>query len=191
MSSTFGNILKVSLFGESHGSCVGLTINNFPSGVEIPYEDIKRDLIKRRSNHEISTTRIEADEVVFLSGVLNNYTTGAPLTFIIENKNTKPFDYKKGIVRPSHADLAAYEKYNGFNDYRGGGHFSGRLTAAIVVLGTLCKILLKQKNTIMGTHIAQIKDVCDDNLSGSIVDLNCDGFPVINDFVKEKMISII
>ena len=146
MSSTFGNILKVSLFGESHNKCVGLTINNLPAGIEIPFEEIQKDLSKRRSKSEISTTRIETDEVNFLSGVLDGYTTGAPLTFVIENNNVKSADYKKGIVRPSHADLTAYEKYNGFNDYRGGGHFSGRLTAAIVVLGSICKALLKQKN---------------------------------------------
>ena len=191
MSSTFGNILKVSLFGESHGPCVGLTINNFPAGFEMPYDDIKKDLLKRRSNHDISTTRIEEDDVVFLSGVFNDHTTGAPLTFIIENKNVKSKDYVRGIVRPSHADLTAYEKYDGFNDYRGGGHFSGRLTAAIVVLGTLCKTLLKQKNILIGTHIAQIKDVYDTSADISIINLNTDGFPVISGLAKEKMVSLI
>ena len=195
MSSVIGNVLKVSLFGESHGKCVGLTINNFPSGIKIPFDSIKEDLLKRKSKIEISTPRKEDDEVIFLSGVFEGYTTGAPITFILENKNFKSSDYIKGVIRPSHADLVGCQKYNGFNDYRGGGHFSGRLTAAIVVLGSLCIALLSKYNILIATHIAQIGDIVDDSLSGELLlnrdNFNQDSFPVINEEVKEKMLSII
>ena len=163
MSSIVGNILKISLFGESHGEVIGMTINNFPCGVKLPYELINKELLKRKSIEDISTPRNENDNVEFISGVLNDVTTGAPLTFIIRNKDVDSSKYQKGVIRPSHADLTAYLKYAGYNDYRGGGHFSGRVSAPISVLGALCKSLLLDKDIIIGSHIKKVFNLVDDD----------------------------
>lgn len=196
MRSSVGKIINISLFGESHGPVVGMTITGFPQGQEIPYSFIEEELLKRKPQKGLSTTRVEEDKVVFLSGVYNNKTTGAPLTFIIENKNVDSSSYKEGMVRPSHADLTAYVKYEGNNDYRGGGHFSGRLTAPIVVLGALCKTLLSAKNIIIGSHIKQVGNVEDDNfnadcLKEQLLELNSSYYPVINARKKEEMQNLI
>ncbi|MDR0819330.1 MAG: chorismate synthase [Oscillospiraceae bacterium] len=146
MSSIWGNKLKVSVFGESHGSAIGVTIDGFPPGFQVDFNAVEAEL-KRRApgQNETSTARREADEFETISGLFNGLTTGAPLTAICRNTDTRSRDYKPDIPRPSHADLAAIEKYGGFSDYRGGGHFSGRLTAPIVFTGAIAKQILRSK----------------------------------------------
>ena len=152
MSSMIGDNIKVSLFGESHGSVVGATIHGLESGIKIDYEFIKHQMNLRKANDNLSTSRVEDDEVKFISGVFNDFTTGAPLTVIIENKNVNSNDYPK-MFRPSHADYTQELKYRGYQDYRGGGHFSGRLTAPLVALGSIAISILNNKNIKIGSHI--------------------------------------
>lgn len=153
MSSILGNILKVSIFGESHGEAVGVTIHNLPSGLKIE-DDYIYDYLKRRATgkNNLSSARKEDDNIEFLSGVYNGFTCGTPLTMIIRNNGTKSSDYEKlnGIARPSHADYSGNIRYKGFNDPRGGGHFSGRLTTPMVLAGALCANILEK----MGIYIA-------------------------------------
>ena len=125
MSSMIGDNIKVSLFGESHGECIGASLHGLEAGIKIDYEFIKHQMSLRKANDNLSTNRQEEDEVKFISGVFNDFTTGAPLTVLIENKKANSNDYPK-MFRPSHADLVSEYKYRGFQDYRGGGHFSGR-----------------------------------------------------------------
>lgn len=196
MGSLFGDNLKISLFGESHGEAIGLVIDSLPSGLKINEEEIKLELAKRKPYGSISTTRIEEDKVEFLSGIFNGYTTGAPLAFIIKNKNVDSSKYVKGVVRPSHADLTANIKFNGYEDYRGGGHFSGRITAPLMVLGAICRDLLKMKGVEVATHIKELGECVDDAFDNSKINeqircLNHKQFPVINEDVSLKMIDTI
>lgn len=194
MSSTFGNILKITLFGESHAKAIGLTIDGLPAGIEIDKEGIEKDLVKRNPKNAFTTTRHEPDEVNFLCGVLDGKTTGAPVTFIIENKDVDDSDYTKGVIRPGHSDYTNYLKYGGFNDYRGGGFSSGRNTAPLVVMGSICKQLLAKRNIKMGSHLHCIYDVADaefdedpKELEVQIDKLNKDLFPVISETKQEQM----
>ena len=132
MKNSFGNAINITLFGESHGAGVGVLIDGIAPGIKIDEDFIAHQLTLRRPSGKISTTRREPDEYVIQSGVYNGYTTGAPLCIFIPNTDTRSRDYTPELPRPSHADLTAHEKYHGFEDYRGGGHFSGRLTAALV-----------------------------------------------------------
>lgn len=157
--NTWGNHIKITIFGESHGEFLGITIDGLKPGLEINHDYIK-DEINRRStkNKIISTQRLETDEYKIISGVFNNKTTGAPLTVLFPNKNIKSKDYEKikDLVRPSHADFPAKIKFNGYNDFRGGGTFSGRLTLPIVFVGALAKQILLEKNIKIYSHIKQI-----------------------------------
>ena len=194
MASSYGNILKITIFGESHSKAIGLTIDGLPSGIKIDEEAIKMDLAKRNPNDGTSTERREPDEVIFLCGVFNGFTTGSPLTFIIENKDVDSSKYTKGEIRPSHADLTNYIKYNGYNDYRGGGFSSGRITASLVVLGTICKQILSNKGIKMGTHIHALHLLNDrefdfDNLEKDIDALNKAAFPALSKAKREEMIA--
>ena len=196
MSSTFGNILKITIFGESHSKAIGLTIDGLPAGIKIDEEAIEKDLIKRNPQNDLSTERHEPDKVQFLCGVLDGFTTGAPLTFIIENEDVDSSKYTKGVIRPSHADYTNYLKYNGFNDYRGGGFSSGRITASLVVLGTICKQILRKKHIKMGTHIHSLYNITDadfdyDQIEEQINKLNDDLLPVISKARREEMESAI
>ena len=141
MKNTFGNSVAVTLFGESHGEYIGAVIDGLAPGIEIDNQYISGMLTLRRPEGKISTPRQEKDEYKIISGVVNNYTTGTPITILIPNKNTNSADYSKmeTIARPSHADYTAQCKYHGFQDSRGGGHFSGRITAALVAAGAICK----------------------------------------------------
>ena len=134
MSSTWGKNVNVSIFGESHGQAIGVTINGLPAGFALDMAEIQKYMAKRKPGGDLATPRSEDDLPVILSGVFNGKTTGAPLTAVIYNNNTKSGDYQNisHCARPGHADYTAFVKYNGANDYRGGGHFSGRLTACIV-----------------------------------------------------------
>ncbi|RYZ28420.1 MAG: chorismate synthase, partial [Chitinophagaceae bacterium] len=129
--NSFGRIFRVSIFGESHGPSVGITIDGCPAGLPLTEDDFTIDIERRKGGVQKGTTpRKEDDKPIFLSGIFNGKATGAPLTIIFENKNTRSADYEKlrAIPRPGHADFVAHQKYGGFEDFRGGGHFSGRLT---------------------------------------------------------------
>lgn len=143
--NTFGRIFRVSIFGESHGPCVGVSIDGVPPGIALSEADFLRDLERRKGGLQKGTTpRKEDDYPLIKSGVFNGHTTGAPVTIFFENNNTRSEDYEKqrAIPRPGHADFVAHVKYGGFEDYRGSGHFSARLTTGIVAAGVLAKKIL-------------------------------------------------
>jgi chorismate synthase len=142
--NSFGRLFRVSIFGESHGTGVGITIDGVPAGISLKFADFKEDLSRRRSGAKGTTPRKEADLPKIMSGVFNDHTTGAPLTIMFENTNTRSKDYTKlrETPRPGHADFVASKKFGGFEDYRGGGHFSGRLTAGLVAAGVLAKKII-------------------------------------------------
>jgi len=143
--NTFGRIFRISIFGESHGPCVGVTIDGCPPGIPLGAADFTPDLARRRAGAAGTTPRQEADAPQLMSGVFNGHTTGAPLTVLFENTDTRSEDYEalRATPRPGHADFVLHEKFRGFNDYRGGGHSSGRLTLGLVAAGVVAKKLLK------------------------------------------------
>jgi chorismate synthase len=144
--NAFGRLFRVNIFGESHGPSVGITIDGCPAGLPLHEDDFTTDLERRKGGIQKGTTpRKEDDKPIFLSGLFNDRTTGAPLTIIFENKNTRSGDYEKlrAIPRPGHADLVAHQKFRGFEDFRGGGHFSGRLTVCLVAAGVIAKKVLR------------------------------------------------
>ncbi len=143
--NSFGRIFRVSIFGESHGESVGIVIDGCPAGLSLTIDDFLPDLEKRKGGKQKGTTpRQEDDLPVFKSGLFNDITTGAPITILFENKNVRSSDYEKqkAVPRPGHADFVARKKFGGFEDYRGSGHFSGRLTVALVAAGVIAKKLL-------------------------------------------------
>ncbi|PKL17547.1 MAG: chorismate synthase [Spirochaetae bacterium HGW-Spirochaetae-5] len=146
--NSFGNIFRVSIFGESHGAAIGITIDGCPPGVDFAEPDMESDILKRMPGAAGTTPRKESDIPEILSGTYNGKTTGAPLTIIFRNSNTISSDYDKlrTMPRPGHADLTGMQKYKGFNDPRGGGHFSGRITLPLVAAGALAKKVLKGIN---------------------------------------------
>lgn len=144
--NSFGNLFRVTIFGESHGPSVGITIDGCPAGIPLFAEHFTTDIERRKGGTQKGTTpRKEDDLPIFLSGIFNDKTTGAPLTIIFENNNTRSGDYVKqrDVPRPGHADLTASQKFGGFEDFRGGGHFSGRLTVCVVAAGVVAKEVLK------------------------------------------------
>ncbi|RYF85862.1 MAG: chorismate synthase [Chitinophagaceae bacterium] len=144
--NSFGRLFRISIFGESHGPSVGIVIDGCPAGLPLGEEDFTVDLERRKGGLQKGTTpRKEEDKPIFLSGVFNGKTTGAPLTILFENKNTRSADYEKlrAIPRPGHADFVAHQKFGGYEDFRGGGHFSGRLTVCLVAAGVIAKKLLR------------------------------------------------
>ena len=194
MKNTFGNNISVTLFGESHGEAIGAVLDGVASGITVNEDYIKNKLMLRRPCGEISTTRKETDNFKILSGVFNGKTTGTPICLVIENNNTVSKDYNKDIMRPSHADYAAELKYNGFQDYRGGGHFSGRITAALVAVGAILQAALEDKGIFIGSHIkecANIKDAEFNNISENIKLLNSLEFAVLDDKIKNSMVNAI
>lgn len=162
MSNSFGNLLKVTIFGESHGEGIGVVLDGLPAGVKLDMQYISREM-KRRApgTNALSTPRKEADEPLIQSGIFEGRTTGAPLCAIIRNTNTRSSDYDGDILRPSHADYTGKIRYHGFNDYRGGGHFSGRITAPLVFAGAVCRYILEQQGVHLGAHILHMLDVDD------------------------------
>ncbi len=143
--NTFGNIFKVEIFGESHGKALGVCIDGSPAGIPLTEEDFVADLARRKSGAKGTTPRKEDDLPEIISGIFNGKTTGAPITILFKNNNTKSKDYSQlfNHPRPGHADYAARIKYNGYNDYTGGGHFSGRVTLGLVAAGVVAKKILK------------------------------------------------
>ena len=147
--NSFGRIFRLSIFGESHGESVGINIDGCPAGLPIAVEDFTQDIERRKGGTQKGTTPRKEDDIPFFkSGVFNNTTTGAPITILFENNNTRSSDYAKqrAVPRPGHADMVARQKFGGFEDYRGGGHFSGRLTVCLVAAGVIAKKLLGTYN---------------------------------------------
>ena len=182
MKNTFGNSLLLTLFGESHGSHVGAVLDGIAPGIPVDEAAIARLLAKRRPNGKTGTPRVEKDNFQIVSGVFNGKTTGTPLCILIPNENTKSGDYAYGCARPSHADFAAYSKYHGFEDYRGGGHFSGRVTAALVAIGGILLPALEGLGITLGTHILSCGDKSDrafSDLSADLALLKEKNFPVL------------
>lgn len=161
--NSFGRIFRVSIFGESHGECVGITIDGCPAGLSLNEEDLLFDLERRKGGKQKGTTpRQEADYPIFKSGIFNGKTTGFPITILFDNNNTRSEDYQKqrSIPRPGHADWVAHEKFGGNEDYRGGGHFSARLTTGLVAAGAIAKKILSQIHiTATITEVAGLKDI--------------------------------
>lgn len=164
MSGMWGNNLKVSIFGESHGNAIGINIDGLPCGFEIDIDNVLYEMKRRAPGRSpLSTPRKEEDLPEILSGYFEGKTTGAPLCAIIRNSNTKSKDYSllKDVMRPGHADYTGNIRYGGFNDYRGGGHFSGRITAPLVFAGAICKQILESKGIKIAAHINSIGNVKD------------------------------
>ncbi len=158
----FGKNFIISIFGESHGKCIGCTISGIPVGFKPDWDLVKQDLAIRTSKKSIgSTQRAEDDEFEIISGLYNDRTTGMPLTAVFKNKDVHSEDYSNCYARPSHADFAAHVKYKGFNDCRGGGAFSGRLTVALVFAGAIAKQLLYEYGVRIFSHILQVGDAKD------------------------------
>lgn len=192
MKNTFGNSVAITLFGESHGEYIGAMLDGLASGIEINIEYISHMLTLRRPSGNISTPRKEKDNFKIVSGVLNGKTTGTPITILIPNENVNSSDYSslKTVARPSHADYTAECKYHGYQDSRGGGHFSGRITAALVAVGAICKFALEQKGIYIGTHIKRCAGISDTDFSdfkADILKLNDKTFAVLDDANIEKM----
>lgn len=173
MKNTFGNSVAITLFGESHGEYIGAVIDGLAPGIEIKHEYISHMLTLRRPDGKISTPRKEADAYKIVSGVLGNTTTGTPITVLIPNENVNSSDYSqmRTVARPSHADYTAECKYHGYQDSRGGGHFSGRITAALVAAGAICKCALEQKGIFIGTHVKKCAGISDREFSDLLSDI--------------------
>ncbi len=164
MSSTYGERIKLSIFGQSHGAAIGMTLDGVPAGLAVDFDTLQLFLNRRApGNHAYATTRKEGDCPEFISGIVDGYTCGAPITAIIRNSNTRSGDYNnlKDCPRPGHADFTAQVKYHGYQDVAGGGHFSGRLTAPLCIAGGLCKQWLAEKGIQIGAHIAEIAGIAD------------------------------
>lgn len=184
--------MKYTIFGESHGPAIGVVLEGVPAGLELDLDAIRFDLSRRApGKNALSTARREADEPRVLSGLFEGRTTGAPLCALIENTDTRSGDYArtKDLARPGHADYAAHVRYKGCNDYRGGGHFSGRLTAPLVFAGGVAKQLLAQRGVYVGAHISTVYGVNDDALEDwdSLKAVASKDFPVLSDGAGEEM----
>ena len=196
MKNTFGNHISVTLLGESHGPAIGAVLDGIAPGIEVDESFIAEILSRRRPVGAISTARQEADDFSIVSGVFNGKTTGTPICILIPNADTRSGDYSQmqSAARPSHADFTAQCKYHGFQDCRGGGHFSGRITAALCAAGAICLSALNKKGIHIATHIKQIASVCDrefDDLDADMQKLNQLDFAVLDEAVKEQMLTAI
>ncbi len=183
MKNTFGQSVAVTLFGESHGEYIGAVLDGMAPGLVIDEAFIRHQLSLRRPQGKISTARVEADEFRIVSGVFEGKTTGTPLSILIPNTNTRSQDYTRSLPRPGHADYTAECKYHGYQDHRGGGHFSGRITAALVAAGAIAISALRQNGILIGTHISRISDICDrsfDSYESDIETLADLSFPVLD-----------
>lgn len=190
MKNTFGNSISVTIFGESHGYCIGAVLDGLPAGLEIDRDYIGSQLEKRRPFGKISTSRAERDEFQIVSGCFNGKTCGTPLTIIIPNENTLSGDYDYGRARPGHADYTAYIRYAGNEDYRGGGHFSGRVTAALTAAGALLQHALSKKGVLLATHILECAGVRDrgfEDFDKDFTKLNGADFAALDDKAALQM----
>ena len=200
MSGTWGRNIKFSTFGESNGKAVGITIDGLKPGIELDIDYIRREMARRApGKSRLSTSRQEEDSFEILSGFFNGKTTGTPLCVMIRNSDQHSKDYEKtkSLMRPSHADYSGHVKYMGFNDYRGGGHFSGRLTAPLVFAGAVCRQVLEAKGILIGSHIRSIG--CIEDMGFSLTDiepytlysLRDKTFPVLDEEAGEAMQHVI
>lgn len=192
MKNTYGNSISLTLFGESHGEYIGAVLDGVAPGIKVDLDLACAMLSLRRPRGKISTARVETDEFKIASGVFNGYTTGTPIAILIPNTNKKSSDYEKisKIPRPGHADYTATCKYHGFEDGRGGGHFSGRITAALVAAGAILYSALKDKGIYIGTHISSLHGVNDrvfSDYEADIEALSTKYFPVLDENAGEKM----
>jgi chorismate synthase len=188
--NSFGRIFRITIFGESHGDCVGLTVDGCPAGLPLTVDDFMADIERRKGGIQKGTTPRKEDDIpLFKTGVFNNKTTGAPLTILFENKNTRSGDYEKqrAVPRPGHADFVAHKKFGGYEDFRGGGHFSGRLTVCLVAAGVIAKKLLG--NIKVQARIVEIAGEADPDKGlqkaieakdsvGGIVECRANGLPI-------------
>lgn len=200
MSSTWGNNIKISVFGESHGNGIGVVIDGLPSGESVDMEMLLAQMARRAPGKDkTATPRKESDTPEILSGLLNNITTGVPLTAVIRNTNTRSQDYGNLLTkpRPGHADYTGYIRYKGFNDQRGGGHFSGRLTAPLVFAGAVCRQILERKGIKIAAHINSIGNVNDTQFNPTNIDnqlmnrLSSSSFSLINPSVEGAMREVV
>lgn len=196
MSGMWGSKIKLSIFGESHGNAIGITIDGLPAGFSIDMDKIMMEMARRApGKSSLSTPRKESDIPEILSGYFEGKTTGTPLCAIIRNSNTKSKDYSKlkDVMRPGHADYTGAIRYKGFNDYRGGGHFSGRINAPLVFAGAICKQILEVKGIIVSAHINSIGKIKDCSfLESDISDELLNSFkekelPLINTKLEDEM----
>ena len=192
MKNTFGTNLLTTIFGESHGPAVGGVLDGLAPGIAVDRARIERKLALRRPGGQISTDRVEEDAFEIVSGVFEGRTTGTPLCILIPNANVRSGDYAKtkDLPRPGHADYTAFVKYHGFADYRGGGHFSGRVTAALVALGAIVQNALEARGVKIGTHIARLADIPDRRFGdpdADIAALSDRPFPVLDDETAGRM----
>ena len=197
MSNILGKNITLTLFGESHGDAVGAVLDGMPCGIEVSEAYIAEALSKRRPSGSGETARVEKDSFKIVSGVFEGFTTGEPICIIIENSNTRSADYdaNRFLARPSHADFVSHIVHQGYEDWRGGGHFSGRLTAPIVALGAICAKALENVGVKVGTHILSCGGVQDDKfcdtddaaLDKQIDALAAKHFPVLKDDVEGQM----
>lgn len=198
MSCSFGEKIKISVFGQSHSEAIGIVVDGIPAGIKLDMDKISRFMARRApGNNAYSTKRKEADIPTIISGVVNGITCGAPLCAVIKNSDQHSKDYSKlkTLPRPSHSDFAAYVKHNGFNDIRGGGNFSGRMTAPLCFAGAVAMQILEEKGIRIGAHIEKIAGVSDSRFDPVSVDadllkdVSSKEFPLIDDSVKEKILS--
>lgn len=196
MSGVWGKKIQYSIFGESHGAAIGVTISGLPAGIKLDMEHIKKEMQRRApGSSDLVTPRKEEDNVEILSGYFEDHTTGTPLCAIIRNKNTQSKDYDnlRYAMRPGHADYSGRMKYGGFNDFRGSGHFSGRITAGLVFAGAIAKQILKSKGIDIISHVNSIHTIKDKSfdltgISQELFDkLSNSAFPVIDDEIAEEM----
>ena len=196
MSSMWGKNLKISIFGESHGAEIGVVIDGLEPGFEIDLDEVERQMDRRKpGKNRLSTARKEDDKANIVSGFFEGKTTGTPLCANIKNKDRKSADYTqiRDNFRPGHADYTGFVRYKGFNDYRGGGHFSGRLTAPIVFAGAICRQILEKKGIKIVSHIKAIKNIEDSSFDYTNIDeklikrLSYSDFPLIDESLEDSM----
>ena len=192
MKNTFGTSVAVTLFGESHGNAVGAVLDGLAPGIPVDEGFIAHQLTLRRPFGEISTMRVEPDRFELVSGVFQGRTTGTPFCILIPNEaaDSGAYEAARALARPGHADYTAYVKYHGFEDFRGGGHFSGRVTAALVAAGAVAISALRDRGIVIGTHIARCGGVNDrafSELATELPALNEKVFAVLDEDAGARM----
>lgn len=196
MKNSIGSSVSLTLFGESHGAMLGAVLDGLAPGIPVETDYIAHQLELRRPAGRISTARREADAFQIVSGAFEGKTTGTPLCILIPNADTRSRDYAatRALARPGHADYTAWLKYHGYEDYRGGGHFSGRITAALVAAGAVCLTALRRRGILIGSHIVRCGGVADrefEDGAGDIAALNEKAFAVLDEAAGERMRTVI
>ena len=201
MSSTWGNNIKVSIFGESHGEAIGAVLEGIPAGQKINFDEIICQLNRRKPRNDgFTTSRKETDNFKILSGIFKGHTTGTPICAVFYNEDADSSSYKDLVFRPGHADYTAHVRYQGFEDYRGGGHFSGRLMCPLVFAGSICRQILENKGIFLGSHISSVGNINDRSFDpvnvskASLKNLSQSELPAIDQeaksIIERKILSI-